>query len=352
MEQSKADAFAERVMGEINTSMSVLNLYLGHRLGLYRSMADSGPVTPIELADRTGLAERYLREWMEAMATNGYIDYDEASGRFTLSPEHGVTLTKNDDPNFIAPFLCWVPSLAGVLPPLMDAFETGGGVPYEAYGAHTLEAIGNGNRPMFANDLAESWIPAMPDVEARLRQGGRVADIGSGIGWSSIYLAKGYPGARVDGFDLDEASIERARANATQAGVGDRITFTVAAAEDIEADGVYNLVTAFEVIHDMAYPVKALRAMRRMLKPDGVLLVADEAVGDTIEENSDFTGRMMYNFSVLHCLPQAMVFPDGAATGTVMGPSKLRSYALEAGFKGIDVLPIENPFWRFYKLTP
>lgn len=352
MDDAKTEAFSGRVLEEINTAMSVMNLYLGHRLGLFRKMAETGPLTSGQLAARTGYDERYLREWLDAMAVNGYIEHSNDTGAFHLAPEHAVALTDRDDPNFVAPFLCWLPGLAGALKPLRGAFRTGGGVPYEAYGVHTLEAIGTGNRAMFVNDYAAKWIPAMPDVEGRLVEGAKVADIGCGLGWSSISLAQAFPRVTVAGYDLDLASVERAEANAQDAGVDDRVRFHVAAAEDIDARGEFDLVTAFEVIHDMAYPVEALKRMREMLAPGGVVLVADEAVGDTLEENSDFYGRFMYNFSVLHCLPQAKVFPNAAETGTVMGPGKMRAYAEAAGFVDVEVLPIENDFWRFYRLRP
>jgi 2-polyprenyl-3-methyl-5-hydroxy-6-metoxy-1,4-benzoquinol methylase len=352
MDQAKVDAFAERLLGEVNAATSCLNLYLGHRLGLYGAMAEAGPVTTAELSERTGYAERYLREWLECMAVGGYLDHDPATGRFSLPPEHAAALVDPDSPDYCAAFLCWTPSLAGVLTPLMEAFRTGGGVPYEAYGADTLEAVGMGNRPLFVNDYVAKWIPALPDVETRLKAGGRVADIGCGVGWSSISLARGFPNVQIDALDLDAGSIEQARQNAQQADVAARIVFHLASAEEAPLDGQYDLVTAFECIHDMAYPVQALRRMRELAQPGGAVLIADEAVGDSLEENSNFIGHFMYNFSVLHCLPQAMVFPEAAGTGTVMRPSMLRGYAQEAGFAGFDVLPIENPFWRFYRLTP
>ena len=352
MDEAKVDAFAERLLTEVNAALSCLNLYLGHRLGLYRAMADAGPVTPAELAGRTGYNERYLREWLECLAAGDYIEHEPGDGRFSIPAEHVAVLADGDSPAYAAALLCWIPSLAGILAPLMEAFRTGGGVPYEAYGADTLEAVGMGNRPMFVNDYASKWIPALPDVEARLQAGGRVVDIGCGSGWSSISLALGFPKAQIDAVDLDEASIQQARNNAEDAGVGDRITFHHASAEEAPLSGPYHLVTAFECIHDMAYPVRALRRMHELAGSDGAVLIADEAVGDNLGENHNFLGHFMYNFSVLHCLPQAMVFPDAAGTGTVMGPAKLRAYAEEAGFARVDVLAIENPFWRFYRLTP
>ena len=352
MDQKKVDEFAERLSNEVNTAMSCLNLYLGHRLGLYQAMADAGPVTPAELAKRTGYNERYLREWLECMVVNDYLDHEAATGRFSLPHEHAVAFLDRDNPAYIAPQLCWIPSFSKVLVPLMEAFRSGGGVPFEAYGPDFPETIGMGSRLMFVNDYVAKWIPAMPDIKTRLQAGGRVAEIGCGVGWSSICLAQGFPNVHIDAIDIDEASIKQAQCNAQQAGVADRIVFHLVSAEELSLKGPYDLVTAFEVIHDMAYPVQALRCMHELAKPNGAVLIADEAVGESLEENRNFLGRLNYNFSVLHCLPQAMVFPGAAGTGTVMRPSTLRAYAQEAGFTRVDVLPIENPWTRFYRLIP
>lgn len=351
IDEKKANAFAERLFNEIDTGMSCLNLYLGHRLGFYRAMADAGPVTAAELARKTGCNERYVREWLECMAVHDYLDHGPA-GRFSLSPEHAAVLLERDAANYAAPFLQWVPSFARVLEPLIEAFRSGGGVPYEAYGSDAVEAIGLGNRPMFINDYVSKWIPALPDVERRLHNGGRVAEVGCGVGWSSISLARGFPAVRIDAVDIDAASIDEARKNAREAGVADRIVFYECPAEEAALKGPYDLVTAFECIHDMAYPVRALRWMRELASPGGAVLIADEAVGDSLDDNRSFLGRLNYNFSVLHCLPQAMVFPKAAGTGTVMRPSLLRAYAQEAGFSRVEVLSIENPLWRFYRLAP
>jgi 2-polyprenyl-3-methyl-5-hydroxy-6-metoxy-1,4-benzoquinol methylase len=351
MDQTKVDAFAERIFGEVLTAMAVLNVYLGHRLGLFGALAE-GPATPAELAKRAGCVERYVREWLECMAVQDYVTHDPATGRFTLPREHAAVLVDRDSPSYAAAIACFVPSLGGVLPQLVQAFRSGGGVPYEAYGPDVLEAIAFGNRPMFLNEYAARWLPAMPDVVKRLEVGARVADIGCGLGWSSIALAGAFPKTRIDALDVDEASITEARRQAAAAGVADRITFHRAAAEDAPVRGPYDLVTAFECLHDMPYPVRALRGMRELAGPGGTVLVADEAVGDTLDENRSFVGRLNYNFSVLHCLPQALVFPDAAGTGTVIRPSTLRRYAEEAGFSRVETLPIDNPLWRFYRLTP
>ncbi len=350
MDQQKLDAFAERVFTELNTAMSCLNLYVGHRLGLFEALAAAGPTTPSELALRTGYADRYVREWLECMAVSDYVETGPDGRRFWLSEEHRIALVERDHPAFVASLVCFVPGIAQTLDALMEAFRTGGGVPYEAYGEDTLEAIGMGNRPMYLNDYAARWIPAMPDVEARLRDGARVVDIGCGTGWSSIALAQAFPRVRIDAVDIDPASIEQARRNAGASGLAERIRFHTAAAEEASLDVPYDLVTVFESLHDMPYPVKALRRIRTLAGDGGAVLLADERVGDTLEENRSFVGRLCYNFSVLHCLPQAMTVPGSAGTGTVIRPSTLRAYAREAGFARVDDLPIEHPLWRFYRL--
>ena len=351
MDQTKIDAFAERIFGEVLTAMAVLNVYLGHRLGLFRALME-GPATPAELAKRAGCVERYVREWLECMAVQDYVTHDQATGRFALPREHAAVLVDRDNPSYAAALACFVPSLGGVLPQLLQAFRTGGGVPYEAYGADVLEAIAFGNRPMFVNDYVARWLPALPDVVTRLEAGARVADIGCGLGWSSIALARAFPKTRIDAVDVDEASVAEARRQAAEAGVADRIAFHRSAVEDAPLRGPYDLVTAFECLHDMPYPVRALRRMRELAGSSGAVLVADEGVGDSLDENRNFVGRLNYNFSVLHCLPQALVFPDSAGTGTVIRPSTLRRYAQDAGFARVETLPIDNPLWRFYRLTP
>jgi 2-polyprenyl-3-methyl-5-hydroxy-6-metoxy-1,4-benzoquinol methylase len=352
MDQSKIESFQERLFTELNAGMSCLNLQLGYRLGLIQALVEAGAVTPTELAQQTGYSERYVREWLECMAVGTYLDYDATTGRFSLPAEHAAVLVDPDSPWSAIGVLGWIPSFATILPQLLQAFRTGGGVPYEAYGLDMVTAQGLSTRPMFMNDYVTTWIPAMPDIERTLQAGGRVAEVGCGIGWSAIALAKGFSHTRIDAIDPDEISIQEAQRNAAEAGVSDRITFHLSTVEDAPVQGPYDLMTAFECLHDMPYPVQALRRMRELLAPNGAVLIADEAVGEALEENTNFMGHFFYNFSVLHCLPQAMVFPNAAGTGTVIKPSVLRQYAEGAGFGSVEVLPIENPQFRFYRLTP
>jgi ubiquinone/menaquinone biosynthesis C-methylase UbiE len=352
MDKKKRDLFAERIFNETNAAMSTLNLYLGYRLNLFHEIDSTGDVNPEELSQRTGYSLRYLREWLECMTAGGYIANKSDSKRFFIPDEHRPVLLDEDDRSYAIPFVCYIPSFASVLTDLIEAFKSGGGVPYDRYGSDLIEAIGVGNRPMFVNDYAEKWISKMPDIENRLKEGSKVADIGCGVGWSSITLAKAFPKIYVDAIDMDTASIQEANLNAQDAEVSKRITFHQSSLEESSLKGPYDLITAFEVIHDLAYPVKFLKKLHEIVSEDGAILIADEAVGETLEENKNFLGHLMYNFSVLHCLPQSLAFPDSAATGTVMSPSILREYSKKAGFTKVDILPIDNPLWRFYRLIP
>ena len=326
-------------MSDVNAAMSCLNLYIGHRLNLFKALQLLGNTDVKGLADYSHTNERYIREWLECMAAGSYIDHDPETGKFSIPQEHALALTRQDNPYYMAAFLCWIPSLADVVKPVIKAFKTGEGVPYEAYGEDGLEAIGQGNKPMFINDYVTCWIPAMLNMKEKLESGARVADIGCGYGCSNISLAKGFPKVKVDAYDSDQASIDQANKNALEEGVSDQLAFHDTAVEDIPLNGKYDLITAFECLHDMAYPETALRKMKEMLAEEGAVLISEEAVGDNLEENKNFLGHLMYNFSVLHCLPQSMVFSDSAAIGTVFNPSKIKELDLRQDFQSLKFCP-------------
>jgi hypothetical protein len=238
LDQNRINSLSERIMKETNAAFSCLNLYLGHKLNLFKAISEAagGSVTPTELAKKTGCSERYIREWLESMAVGKYLEYDSKTGRFILPEEHVVVFLEQDDLSYTIPFVCYVPSFASIIDKLIEAFRTGGGVPFEAYGKDIVEAIGVGNRPMFVNWYVQKWMPAIPDIERRLRQqGGLVADIGCGTGWSSIAIAQGFPKIRIDAIDVDPASIEEARRNANKAGVSEQIAFHLSLIEDFKA---------------------------------------------------------------------------------------------------------------------
>lgn len=357
--EQQRDAFVGRLLQSIAGTFDVFSIYLGDQLGWYRALAEGGALTSGELAARTGTHARYAREWLEQQVVAGILTVDDAQAeaaqrRFTLPAGHVEPLVDRDSLNYLAPLTQLLAGCVRPLPQLVDAYRTGAGVPFADYGADLREGQAAVNRPAFLRQLAQEWLPAMPDVHAVL-QGqapARVADFGCGFGWSSIGMALGYPQARVDGFDLDAPSIERARANAAQHGVADRVNFQVRDAGDPALAGQYDLVTAFECVHDLSDPVGALRSMRRLAGERGTVLIVDERVGETFTAQGDQVEGMMYGWSILHCLPVGLADPPAVGTGTVMRAGTLRRYALEAGFREVEVLPIENFFFQFYRLRP
>jgi 2-polyprenyl-3-methyl-5-hydroxy-6-metoxy-1,4-benzoquinol methylase len=353
----RRDAFVERMLEAARGTFDAFATYLGVRLGLYAALAREGPLTSGELAARTGTHERYVREWLEQQAVTGVLEVAseraEAAGRrFALPAAHAEVLVDADSLNYMAPLVRLLAGAVRPLEALLGAYRRGGGVPYPAYGADLREGQADFNRPAFLTQLGREWLPAIPDVHERLQADppARVADIGCGAGWSSIGIALAYPRVRVDGFDLDEASIELARANARQAGVADRVTFHCQDAGQPGAVGPYDLVAAFECLHDMSRPAAALRAMRRLAGEGGAVLVVDERVRESFSPADDGVDWMMYGWSILHCLPVGKAEEPSAETGTVMRPDTLRRYAREAGFERVEVLPIDNFFFRFYRL--
>ncbi len=350
------DPLAERLRQAEMAALDLYVVYLGERLGLYRALAEGGPATSAELAERTHTAERYVREWLEHQAVAGFLEVEDPSAssaerRYLLPPNHVEVLVDRDSLWFSAHKAVDIVRAGRRLPELTEAFRTGGGIPPLSWGP---EGRADFNRPRFVNLLGKAWLPSIPEVHARLSSDppARVADIACGTGWSSIAMAKAYPKITVQGFDLDEAAIEQAARNADTEGVADRVTFRAADAADPGFSGRFDLATIFEALHDMARPVEALRAARSLLDEDGWALVADELVGEVFAVPAGDRERYVYGWSVVGCLPDAMGDPETRATGAVMRPDTLRSYALEAGFRDVEVLPIETEFWRFYRLVP
>jgi len=356
----RRDAVVEQLFLGAIGALETLHVYVGDRLGLYAALVETPDATPAELGRGAGIGERYAREWLEQQAVAGLVDVvtddgDPMTRRYRLPAEVAEVMTDPDSLNYLAPLAPLVASLGQTVPAVLQAFRTGGGVPYAAYGDDLRSGIARLNRPMFLHQLAGQWIPAMPDVQARLQRTdplARVADLGCGSGWSSIALARAYPSVRVDGIDLDEASIAEACRNAEQAQVGDRVRFECRDAGDPALAGRYDLVMFFETLHDMADPVSALRAAGALLAPGGAVLVGDEKVAETFTAPGDELERFNYGWSALHCLPAALTEPNSVATGTVIRPETVRRFARQAGFSTVTVLPVEHDFWRFYRLNP
>lgn len=353
------DDFIDRFLGFASGTFNIFSIYIGDRLGLYRALSQNGGSTPKELAANTGTHARYIREWLEQQTVAGIIEVEDEtknaeSRRYRLPPGHAEALIDCDSLNYVVPLTQLLAGAVHPLPQVLDAYRSGDGVPYEDYGKDLREGQAAINYPAFWHLLGSEWLPAIPDVHARLLADppSRIADIGCGYGWSSMGMAKSYPKVHVDGFDLDEPSIERAKENAKRNKIADRVHFQVRDAGDPSLAGQYDLVTAFECVHDMSDPVGALKTMHRLTKESGSVLIVDERVGDRFTAQGNDVEWMMYGWSILHCLPVGMTNSSNGGTGTVMRTDTLRKYAEDAGFHSLEVLPIDNFFFRFYHLHP
>jgi SAM-dependent methyltransferase len=356
--QPSAEDIAGRLYNAMLGGFDLFAVYIGDQLGFYRSLASDGPATSAQLAERTGTAERYVREWLEQQAVTGFLTVDDPAKPVT---ERIFALPKDYEAVFVDPD-SFIGMAQGAqifvgavtpLPALLEAFRTGGGVPYEAYGPDLAAGQARFNRPMLLHQLAQEYIPVMSDIDARLRADppAKVADIGMGMGWSSIGLARGYPKIQVDGYDLDEYSVEQANAIAADEGLSDRVAFHYRDAGDAELAGQYDFALAVECVHDMANPVAVLSAMRRLVGPGGTVLIVDERADDVFLPNGTDQERVFYGFSILHCLPVGMGDPSSAQTGAVMRPDTFRKYAADAGFSNVEILPIDHDAFYFYRLT-
>jgi SAM-dependent methyltransferase len=356
--EARVGALAERMFGAALATIDIFTIYVGVRLGLYQALVDSGGCTQGELAERAGIHPRYAQEWLEQQTVTGIIDCADrtvpaAERRYSLPAGHEMVLLDPQSPASMAPVTLAAIGIAGVMPQLLEAYRTGAGVPYAAYGADFRDGQAGFNRPAFTNLLAAEWLAgALPDLHARLSSGGdvRIADVACGAGWSTIAFANAYPQARIEGYDIDDASIADARRNAAEQGVGDRATFEVMDAADL-APGAYDLVCVFEALHDMSRPVEVLRALRKMRAPGGTVLVMDERTADSFADSEGPIEAFLYGASVLHCLPVGLAEQPSAGTGTMMRTDTVRQYAQEAGFDDVEVLPIEHDLFRFYRLV-
>jgi len=354
---TQRDAFVERLLQSTAGVFDIFTVYIGDRLGYYQKLSNNGSLTSVELASQTGTYERYAREWLEQQTVAGILEVENpeeeaAARKFYLPTPHAEVLVEQDSLNYIAPLAQLAVGAARPVTSVVDAFRSGNGVPFEQYGADLREGQAGINRAVFLQELGEVWLPSIPDIHARLQSDppALVADIGCGAGWSSIGIAQSYPKAQVDGFDLDGPSIEMARANLRETSLEGRVNFQVRDAGDSTLAGHYDLVTAFECVHDMSDPVGALRTMRKLAGEKGAVIVVDERVGDSFTPTGNDVEWMMYGWSVLHCLPVGMADQPSAETGTVMRTNTLRQYAQEAGYREVEILPIDNFFFRVYRL--
>ena len=357
--EKTAEALVGRLFEATIGMFDVVSVYLGDQLGLYRALHDGGPATAGELAMRGRIDPRYAREWLEQQAATGFLEIDDVAAapderRYRLPDVYVEPLLNLNSPYSIAPLAQSAVACAKVIPQLLEAYRTGGGVAWSDYGPDMIEAQGNFNRPWLVGSFGSEMLPAIPGVHDRLVADppARVADVACGVGWAAIAIARAYPKERVDGFDLDESSIELARQNALDAGLSDRVTFQTRDVAEAEA-GQYDLAVIIEAVHDMTQPVGVLASVRRMLRPDGVALIADEKTEEAFTAPAGESERFFYGFSILTCLPAAMTERPTAAIGTVMRSDTMQRLGSEAGFQNVE--PLDEPaldMLRFYRMTP
>ena len=351
IDQAKADAFVGKVLADTAALAVTVMSSIGDRLGLFKSLAQQGPATSVELADRAHINERYAREWLGAMACAGYLEYDPATRRFTLPPEHVPVLAQEGGPVFFGGVQEEIVGLAGPVNQLMQAFRSGGGVPMEAYDQSAWEGLTRFTNSWFENLLVPVWLPAMPDVQTKLERGALVADVGGGHGKALIKLAQSYPLSRYVGYDSFAPSIQQATANAQAAGVADRVRFEQ---RDV-SEGLpeqYDVITTFDVVHDAVNPRGLLRAIRNGLRPGGRYVCLEINSSDKLEENIGLLGAFFYSVSVLYCMTSSLAH-HGEGLGTVGIPeSKMHELCVEAGFSHVRRVPMENPFNILYEITP
>jgi 2-polyprenyl-3-methyl-5-hydroxy-6-metoxy-1,4-benzoquinol methylase len=323
--------------------------YVGDRLGLFKAMAGAGPVTSAELAQKTSLNERYVREWLRAMVAGEYLDYDPSSQRYLMTAAQEFVLADESSPLFVGgAFHFTTPSVLNT-PRVIEAFAQGGGIPYSEIGAEIPCAIERFFKPGYINFLANEWLPAVPGLIRRLEQGATVVDVGCGHGQSTVSLARAFPKSTIMGIDYHDPSIQRARELAAEQGVNNT-TFITAPADQIPNDRKYDLICTFDCIHDMVDPLATLKAIREALAPDGVYLWSEPNASANAHENRNPVGRAFHAISPLHCMTVSLAH-DGAGLGTVIGEAGARALAEQAGFKSFEKLAIENPFNQFFALA-
>jgi SAM-dependent methyltransferase len=358
-EANATEQLMGRLFGSGIGAIELCNAYLGIHLKLYEALHEA-PATAAELSKRTGCDQRYLQEWLQAQAISGFATADSndpTSARYALADGVADVLVHETSPAYLGGLADALAAGATVLPQLIDAYRTGNGVPYAAYGRDAVTAQAALNRPSFIHSLVSEWLPELPDVLARLQDAtrpARVADLGCGMGWAGIELAKAFPHIHVEGRDNDETSIAIGRKNAVDAGVADRVTLEVADISDATADWSprYDFVLFVECVHDFPRPVEALQNARAAVRPGGTVLVVDERADEEFTAPGDEVQRFFAAASAIWCVPQGRVGVDPEPVGAVIRPTDMKDLAQRAGFTGFEIVSIEHPFWRFYRLMP
>ncbi|CAN5829979.1 class I SAM-dependent methyltransferase [soil metagenome] len=343
-------AFVFRAVEEVGSTLNTALVVMGDKLGYYRAMVAGGPTTPARLAEDTGTAEHYTREWLNAQSAGGYVDFDPESGSYTLPTEHAVALTDESSPAFL-PGLFQI-TLGTVIdsPRVLQAARHDDGIGWHEHTEDVHVGCERFFRPSYLAHLVADWLPALEGVVDKLQRGASVADIGCGHGASAILMAEAYPLSRVHGSDYHAASIATARERAQAAGVDGRVTFEVAPAQGFSGRS-FDLVTMFDCLHDMGDPVGAARSVHERIAPDGTWMIVEPHAGDHVEDNLNPVGRVYYGFSTLLCTPASLSQDVGLALGTQAGPARIRDVVTTAGFTRFRQVA-ETPFNNVYEVRP
>jgi ubiquinone/menaquinone biosynthesis C-methylase UbiE len=350
IDMEKLMGFVFRAVEEVGATLNTALVVMGDRLGLYRGLAGAGPLTPAELAQRTGTAERYVREWLNAQAAGAYVNYDPDSGRYTLPTEHAIALTDESSPAYLPGF--FQTALGSVLdsPRITEAAKTSEGVGWHEHNQDVFDGVERFFRAGYNAHLVAEWLPALDTVVGKLQRGATVADVGCGHGASTILMAEAFPASTFVGSDYHEGSITTARQRAAKAGVSDRVRFEVAPASSYSGTR-YDLVTMFDCLHDMGDPVGAARHVRRSLAADGTWMIVEPIAGDRMEDNINPVGRAYYGFSTLLCTPASLSQEVGLALGAQAGETRIRDVVTQAGLTRFRRAS-ETPFNAVFEARP
>ncbi|MGA8027574.1 MAG: class I SAM-dependent methyltransferase [Bryobacteraceae bacterium] len=346
----KLNALLGQAVQDMGAALHATLIIIGDKLGLYRAMADGNPVTSSELAERTGTAERYIREWLNANAASKYLEYHAGSRTYSMTPEQAFILGMDDTPVHLPGFFHMVASCMKDEEKLVEVFRTGKGFGWHEHEKGLFEGCERFFRPNYLANLTTNWIPALEGVNEKLRRGARVADVGCGHGASTILMAKAYPASQFNGFDYHAASIERAREQASKAGVADRVTFEVAPAKSFPGTG-YDLVAFFDCLHDMGDPAGAARHVRQGLAQDGTWMIVEPFAGDDVSANLNPVGRIYYSASTVICVPASLAQEVALGLGAQAGEPRIREVVMAGGFTHFR-RAAETPFNLVFEARP
>ncbi len=341
IDNAKFQAFIGKMLGDLGGAMSVPTVRIGLRLGLFDELAKAS-ATAAELAARTGLHERYVREWLFAQGANGYVDFLPETQTFSLSPEQAMVFCNRDSPVYLAGAFEMVAAMIESEPKIEECFRHGTGVRWGDHAGCLFCATGAFFRPGYVNNITQAWIPALSGVEAKLRKGARVADVGCGVGFSTLLMAKAYPESEFIGYDFHAPSIDEARRHAETHGLGDRVRFEVSAAKEISDSG-FDLVTMYDCLHDMGDPRGCAAHMRQILTPGGTWMIVEPIAGDRPEQNMHPVGRLFYNASAMVCIPTSLDQEVGEGLGAQAGEARLTEIIRDGGFTSVH-RATEGPF--------